>query len=153
MQRVEQRQRDLNRRRLRICQFGPAILRIRLDRRLLFSERQLEADIGVHMAVGNMMRGLAHGPSAGTIRGVELSLCESFDGCAQLCRRLGNIVNEGAFLIFGKRAVVVEFADGITQVRHWILLFRSVANARAETIRVSLWRSRASTPLLSPVTR
>ena len=64
-----------------------------LDRRLVFGEREFEANDGVHVAVGDVMNELADGPAAGAIRRVELRGRETGDGGGQTRRRLGDRVN------------------------------------------------------------
>ena len=57
---------------LRVGQFGPAIFRVGLDGRFVFGKSQLEAHVGIQMAVGHVMHDLTHRPSAGTVGRVEL---------------------------------------------------------------------------------
>ncbi len=60
-----------------IIQSRPGRFIVRFDDRIRLGERQLETNVRVHVAVGNMMHDLANGPSAFAIRGVELRLAES----------------------------------------------------------------------------
>src|SRR3989442_3517324 len=64
MQRVQQRLRYLNRRGLRVCQFRPSCLLIRLDGWFFLGEGQLQADVRVQVALRNVMHDLPHGPAA-----------------------------------------------------------------------------------------
>ena len=72
VKRVEQLQRYFDWNPPRICELGPRGFVVRLDRRLVFGERELEAGVGVEMAVGYVMYDLFHGPSARTVSGLEL---------------------------------------------------------------------------------
>src|ERR1700722_12059704 len=128
MQRIEQRQRNFQGSRLRICKLSPAIFRVRLNGRFLFGERQLEPRVGVQMAVGYVMHDLAHSPSAGTVGRVELVLRQSFDGHAQLGRGLSDIVEESALPVFSERSFVGELADGIAQVGHSVFGIHNYRN-------------------------
>ena len=64
----------------------PRRLVVRLDRRVVFGQRQLEADVGVHVAVGHVVHDLTHGPSAGPIRRIELRVGQAGDRRAQSAR-------------------------------------------------------------------
>jgi hypothetical protein len=74
------------------------------------------------MAIRNMMRNLPDGPSAFTIRRVELLRRQTFYRSAESGRGLPNVVNQLLSLIFRRRAVEVEFADGEARVAHFLLL-------------------------------
>src|SRR6185369_4216808 len=62
VERLEEKQRHFDRRSPRVGELGPAVLFIRLDRRLVLGQRQLEADVGVHMAVRHVVDDLPDGP-------------------------------------------------------------------------------------------
>src|SRR5690349_15704085 len=67
-----------------ISKVCPCLLVIRLDGRLIFSERKFGADESVHVTVGQVMHNLPHGPSAGPIRRIELLGRESAHSFTQL---------------------------------------------------------------------
>src|SRR6266704_4558655 len=89
MQRVQQRLRYLNRRGLRVRQFRPSCLLIRLDGWLFLGERQLQADVGGQVAVRDVMHDLPHGPATVAIWRIELRIVQAFHRGAQFrrCRR------------------------------------------------------------------
>ena len=89
----QQRKRDLDRGELRIRQFGPRILIVRLDRRLVFRERQLQSHVSVQVAVRNVMHNLPYRPAARAIRRVELRFVQPFHRCAHFARQRRNFVN------------------------------------------------------------
>src|SRR5438477_12798980 len=62
VQRFQQGQRDFNGRYPAVGQFRPAVLSIRLDSGFIFCQSELEADVAVQMAVGNVVNDLAHRP-------------------------------------------------------------------------------------------
>ncbi len=63
-----------------IGESSPCGFVVGLDGGPIFSERELEADVRVRVAVGDVVHQLAHGPAAVAIRRVELSITESADG-------------------------------------------------------------------------
>ena len=65
------------------AQLGPGGFVVGLDGGPVLSERELEADVGVGVAVGDVMHHLAHGPAAVAIGRVELRVAEARDGRAQ----------------------------------------------------------------------
>ncbi len=69
---------------LRPCSFV-----VGLDGGPILSERELEADIGVRVAVGDVMHDLAHGPAAVAIGRVELGVGEAVNCGAQMRRAVG----------------------------------------------------------------
>ena len=55
-----------------------------LDLRLIFGERQFEADVGVQVTVGHVMHELPHRPSFRPIRRVELLLVQAVNRGTQI---------------------------------------------------------------------
>src|SRR5262245_35310054 len=66
--RVQQIERDRDIPGTRVGQLGPFRLVVGFDGRLLLGERQAEPDVGIDVAVGNMVDDLANSPSARAIR-------------------------------------------------------------------------------------
>ena len=67
-----------------VGEFGPLGFFVRLDRGIIFGEREAKADEGVHVAVGSVVDDLADGPAPVAIWRVDLRVVESGDGGAQL---------------------------------------------------------------------
>src|SRR5690348_2343356 len=88
MQRVHECERSFHRRVARIAQLSPARFIVWLYGGLVFRKRELEARVGVHVAVRDMMHYLLHGPAAVAIRGMELLARKAADGFAQFLWRL-----------------------------------------------------------------
>src|SRR5215831_15987250 len=70
VQGVEKCERDVHRSCLRVGEFSPGALGVGLDRRIVFGQREFESHVSIQMAVGDMMRDLADGPSAIAVGGV-----------------------------------------------------------------------------------
>ena len=87
----------------RVGEFGPLGFLVGLDRRLVFGEREPQADEGVHVAVGDVVDDLADGPAAFAIGRVELRVVEAADGRAQFRRRCGDF---GDGLVAGAAGVM-----------------------------------------------
>src|SRR5215470_2069315 len=120
VERVEQRQRDLDRRIFCFRQFCPAVLHIGTNRRFVFGKRQLEPNVGVHVAVRDVMRDLTHGPSAVAVWRVQLRIAEIAYDSAQPGGSLLDVGEELLFLLRGERALKGELANGETRVRHGV---------------------------------
>jgi hypothetical protein len=73
-----------------VSQLRPERLVVRLDRRDVLGQRELEADVRVEVTVGHVVHDLPHGPTAGAVWRLDLLVCEVFDGRAQARRRAGN---------------------------------------------------------------
>ena len=97
VQGIEQRQRNCNRRVLGLGQFSPEIFHIRLDGGLFFGERQLEANVGVHVAVDDVMRHLAQRPATIAIGRIQLLVGKSAERGAQTG---GSLLDVGQALLF-----------------------------------------------------
>src|SRR5215471_15919340 len=118
MKRVEQSKRNLCFGLPCFGQFGPAILKIWFDGWFFFSQRKLEADVRIHVAVRDVMDDLAHGPSAIAVRRVELLVVQAANCSAQVGWRLLYIVEVLTFLLGSERARIGKLADGIAWITH-----------------------------------
>jgi len=118
MKRIEQRDRRLHRRLRRIGQFGPRRFFVRLDRRVVLRQRELEAGIGVQVTVGHVMDDLPHRPAFRTIRRVELRVGQPGHRGAKLRRSFGNGVDRGASLFWFERLRPLETAHRISKIFH-----------------------------------
>src|SRR2546430_554449 len=77
VQTVQKLQRDFHWRSTGVRQLGPKLLLVGAYRRLGLRERQAQAYVAVHVAIGDVMHGLPHGPSTGTVRRIELLRIEA----------------------------------------------------------------------------
>ena len=100
---------------------GPAVFHVRLDGRRIFGQGQLEADVGVHVALGHVMGDLPHGPSAIAIGSFDLLRREALDRGTQGRGSMCDVVDEFLTLFLVRRAVEGKFSDGITWVAHVFL--------------------------------
>ena len=98
---------------------GPVLFLVCLDRRGVFGEPPLEAHVGIHVAVGEVMRHLAHRPPAGAIRRVELRIVEAGDRAAEVHRRRGDLLDAAVAVSRRQLGDGREPADGIPLVGHW----------------------------------
>ena len=71
-----------------VAELGPRGLVVRLDRRRVLRDRELEAHVGVQVAVGHVMHDLPHRPSARPIRRVELRIGGAADAPGAAVRDL-----------------------------------------------------------------
>jgi len=78
-------------RKAAICQAGPGSFVIRLDSGPIFSEGQLVSDVGVGMAVGDVVYELANGPAAFAIGCVELGVGKAVNGGLQTLRKSAQV--------------------------------------------------------------
>ena len=62
----------------RFRQFGPQRFIVSIDGGRALGERELETDVAVDVAVGEVMDHLAYGPATGTVACVELLFVEPF---------------------------------------------------------------------------
>src|ERR1700678_804018 len=93
MQRIEQAQRHFDWCRLRVAQLSPKLLLVRLDGGFGLRERKLEPDVGVHVAVGHMMRNLSHSPSPRAVRCVELRRREPRNGSTEISWHARDVID------------------------------------------------------------
>src|SRR5712691_7483477 len=118
MQRVEQGQRNLQRRGLDVGCGGPAIFLVGLDDGSIFGQREFEADVGVHVALGNVVGDLAHRPTAITVRSFDLRRREAVHRGPQGGGSLLDVVDQFRSLFLVRRASEGKFSDGVTWVAH-----------------------------------
>src|SRR5437899_11622368 len=97
---------------------GPLLLLVGSDRRSILGEPPLEAQVRVHVAVGQMMGDLPDGPSALAIRRVELSIVETDDRAAEARRRGGDLLDRRGALGSRKLLDRGEPSYRITLVAH-----------------------------------
>src|SRR5579871_4491167 len=143
MQRVKQCEGDFDGCTFCVGQVGPPVFRIRLDRRFVLRKREFEADVGVHVAVGNMMRNLADRPALWAIRRVELCFGESRNRVAKLGWCLSDILEEGAPCFVCRRALVLELPNRKAQIVHRSSL---LADVRISAINTTSCTSVPATP-------
>ena len=74
MQRIEQCQRYIHGGVLSLWQFGPKIFCVRLDGWFVFGEREFETNVGIHVAIGKVMRQLARRPTTIAVGRVQLRI-------------------------------------------------------------------------------
>src|SRR4051812_34146083 len=84
--------------------------------RLVFGQRQLESNVAVDMAVGQVMNDLSHGPTTFAIGRVELLIAQSAHGFAKIRRMRGDLPHEFFALRSVKMRVKVRLADGIARI-------------------------------------
>ena len=108
---IDERQGDLDG-HAAVRQAGPGGLVVGLDGGRVLSEGQLDANVGVGVAVGDVVDDLADGPAAFAVGGVELGVVEPGNGLA----KTGGQLAEG-FDLVGARAFRggVEAADRIAK--------------------------------------
>src|ERR1700680_130219 len=116
VERFEQGERSLDRRRFGIGKLGPTRFIIGLDGRLVFRQREFEADVGVQVAVRQGMNQLADGPAAWAVGRIELLGREALYRGAKMRGRLIDLIDHIAALFFGRGIVPVKSAGGIAQV-------------------------------------
>ena len=115
VQRVNEDQRAIDG-QARVGQARPRGLVVRLDGGPILGERELEADEGVGVAVGEVMHHLADGPAAVAIGRVELSFAEAGDRGAQALGEQAqsfNVRGANAGQAGGGRT---ETSDGIAKI-------------------------------------
>src|SRR5215469_9169919 len=110
--------RDLKRSEFRVFEFGPGVFVVSLDGGHVFGERQLAADIGVQMAVGDMVDDLLYRPSAFAVRGIKLLFVQTGDRHPKPPRQPGDF-----FDVFGAElrcgiGVGSKGPNGIAKVSH-----------------------------------
>jgi hypothetical protein len=116
VKRVEQIEGELGRSVLGVFEFGPGGFVVWLDGGLDLGESKSPADVGVHVAVGDVMGHLANGPAAFAIRGVDLRVAEARDGGTQPGGSSGNFGDGGFAHRGGDIFWCVIFTDGIAWV-------------------------------------
>lgn len=66
---------------------------------MVFGERRLHADVGVDVAIGDVVDDLANGPTAVAVGGVELGFGEAGHGNSQGSWRDGDFIYPGDALV------------------------------------------------------
>jgi len=94
-----------------VGQFGPELLVVGLDGGPVLCEGKADADVGVHVAIGDMMHELADGPATVAVRRVELGVAETIGGGAEVFRKRGED-SDGGCVVGEVGFGAVEFADG-----------------------------------------
>ncbi len=72
-----------------VGELGPELLVVGLDGGPILGEGEADADVGIHVAVGDVVDELADGPAAVAIGGVELRVVQAGDGGAEIFRQGG----------------------------------------------------------------
>jgi hypothetical protein len=117
VQRIEEAERHFGIARGGVRELGPRRLVVRLDRRILFRERELEARVGVQVAVGDVVDELVYGPPARAIRSLPAVGSESGDGGAQPARERLDAPDVPLALLGRPRSgAELEAADGIAKI-------------------------------------
>ena len=129
VQASEQRERYLRRHGLRVVQLRPLGFVVRLDDWRIFGQREPEADIGIDVAVGNMVNHLPHRPTVGTIGRVELPVVQARNRLAELGWRLGDRGDVQQPLVGIDRSLGVELAGKLTN-RIFEVHWKIIADAR-----------------------
>ena len=70
----------------------PAVFSVGFDRRFVFREGEFKPDVGIEMAVRNVVNDLANRPAFGSIGRVELLVGEAFHGGAEVGWSLFDVV-------------------------------------------------------------
>ena len=115
VQRVDEDQRAIDG-QARVGQARPGGFVVGLDGGPILGERELEADVGIGVAVGEVMHDLAHGPAAVAIGRVELRIAQAADRGAKALGEQAqsfNLRGANAGHAGGGRA---EAPDGIAKV-------------------------------------
>src|ERR1019366_3683832 len=98
----------------RVLKFRPSGLVVRLDRRLVLSERKFDSDIRVHMAVWKVVHNLPDRPATRPIGRVKLLLRKTGDGIAQAIGRGCDLRDCIGALSGRKRRLRLVLPDWIT---------------------------------------
>src|ERR1700733_12214417 len=99
VQGIEQGQGNFNGSGLRVAELRPEVFGVGLDCGGILGKGELEANVGVQMAVGNMVRDLAQRPAFGTVGRVELLIRKVFYSGAQVGWGLFGLVYLFLFLV------------------------------------------------------
>src|SRR5882724_2433098 len=118
VERPEQRQRRVDRRRPRLRQLGPAGLLVRLDGGGVLGQRELETGVSIQVTVRHMMDHLTDGPASFAVRRIQLGVVEPAHGLANLAGKRRNLIDERGPFGVGKGGRGLELPDGIAQVGH-----------------------------------
>src|SRR5215472_3483025 len=98
---------------------------VRLDRRLVLGQGETHTDVGVHVALGNVVHHLPNVPTPGAIGSLELLFGEPIDSLAEASRRCLDLLDKGLSLRSGERRRRGEFPYRIGKIRHSTSLFKA----------------------------
>jgi hypothetical protein len=118
VERVQQRQRDLEGSAPRIVKLGPAVLVVRLDDRLLLGQREPEANVAVEVAVRDVVHHLSDGPAPRPVARLQLLRGEAADRLSQTRRGFRNLRDASLAFRLADRGGGAELADGEPQLVH-----------------------------------
>ena len=96
--------------------FGPAAFFIRFDDGRLFRHSQFHADVGVHVAVGDVVYYLAGRPAAAAIRFVQITAFQAFQCFFQVFGQSRDQPYVAAGIFHRPGFSVFEFSDGISSI-------------------------------------
>lgn len=99
-----------------VGEFGPEFFGVGFNEGGVFGESEAEAEVGVEVAVGDVVDGLTNGPATGAVGRFELGGGEAFDGGAEELRGGGEGVEELAAVGRGDGFGPGELADGVAGV-------------------------------------
>ena len=91
---------------------------VRLDRRRVLGDRELEPHVRVEMAVGHVVRDLPDRPAAGTIGRLELRVGEAGDSRPKRRGRRRDLGDAARAVLVGARTAPGELPDRIGEVAH-----------------------------------
>ena len=97
-------------------QVGPKLLLVGKDQGLIFRQSQAETREAVHVAIGDVVHGLPHGPTAGAVWGVQLRFVEPGDGLAEMRGSGGDVCNQARPVLWRDRLLEIEFPDWVAQI-------------------------------------
>ena len=120
MENLEHGERCLDGRRAAVVELRPRRLIVSFDGRRIFGQRPLASDVGVEMAVRDVVHDLPHGPAVWTIRRVELRFAKITNGGAHVGRCGSDDVDRVATLCIGQRFRPVKPADRIAEIFHGV---------------------------------
>ena len=101
---------------LTVLRFCPALFLVRLDNRSVFSNRQFHSDIGIHMAVCQVVNNLSGCPAILAVRFVEFTTFEFFDNFFYVFGKGRNCFNMFSGVIKGINIPIFEMANGVAQI-------------------------------------
>src|ERR1039457_4188249 len=105
----------------RIGQLGPGLLIVGPNGGLALRQRQAPAYVAVHVAVGDVMDGLADGPPFRAVRCIELRVVQPAHGVAVEHGGGGDLRDQCGVSVGRHGLLKIELADGITEIHVPIL--------------------------------
>src|ERR1019366_2003276 len=116
VQAIDELQRYLHRGGARIGQFGPGRLIVGPNGGLALGQRQTPAYVAVHVAVGDVMDGLADGPPFRAVRRIELRVVQPAHSVAVQHGGGGDLRDQRGVPAGRHGLLEIELADGIAQI-------------------------------------